>query len=379
VDWHESVFQQYKRWCRAGLRESALDAMRPTWQKVFSVAPGVTFVLYLLFGMSEEYSIQRLCTCLLAVSLSHVWFLQVCMMLCVYLTSIARNFHVPWAHNVARAAVSVQEVLDTQWELVTSFPSHFQQFQKLYHDSFYPRWYFVVMFVSNMFMLSGIVLITMHHLAGYQWNIIVHCYCVGVMTLWGLILMLFSRLGYVFFSTNNMSYVNLNMHYVQLEVDWMIITAMHWYYHVNNPDVAPPHMDRKYVWKHVTMRKIKADVAGGRCLALRSATFCNTLRHTAAHCTILQHTASHCNTRNTLQHTVTYRSTHCNALQHSATLYDTLLHTLTLYDTLRPPAQYCNTLHCIATHATHYNRLPRIAQHSADDPSLLLLLFSVFF
>jgi hypothetical protein len=92
--------------------------MRPTWQKVFSVAPGVTFVLYLLFGMSEEYSIQRLCTCLLVVSLSHVWFLQVCMMLCVYLTSIARNFHMPWAQNVAGAAVSVQEVLDMQWELV---------------------------------------------------------------------------------------------------------------------------------------------------------------------------------------------------------------------------------------------------------------------
>ena len=110
------------------------------------------------------------------------------------------------------------------------------------------------MFVNNMFMFSGIVLITMHHLAGYQWNIIVHCYCVGVMTLWGLILMMFARLGYVFFSTNNMSYVNLNMHYVQLEVGWMMITAMHWYYHVINPDVAPPHMDREYVWKHVTKR-----------------------------------------------------------------------------------------------------------------------------
>jgi hypothetical protein len=120
------------------------------------------------------------------------------------------------------------------------------------------------MFVNNMFMFSGIVLITMHHLAGYQWNIIVHCYCVGVMTLWGLILMMFARLGYVFFSTNNMSYVNLNMHYVQLEVDWMMITAMHWYYHVINPDVAPPHMDREYVWKHVTMRKIKADLATQR-------------------------------------------------------------------------------------------------------------------
>jgi hypothetical protein len=234
--------------------------MRPVWTQIFSVPPIVTFVLFLLLGVSEEGSVLHLCVGILAVCLWHAWFLQICLMQCVYLTSIARNFYVPWAQNVARAADSVQEMLDAQWKLVTCFPSHFLLFQKLYKDSFYPRWYFVVMFLSNMLLLSGIVLVSMYHLAGYQWNCIVHSYYLGVQTLWALIFILFSRLGYVFCSTNSMSYVKLNMCYVQLEVDWLIITAMHWYYHFTNPDVAAPHMDREYVWTHVTMRKIKADL-----------------------------------------------------------------------------------------------------------------------
>ena len=103
----------------------------------------------------------------------------------------------------------------------------------------------------------------------------------------------------------------------------------------------------------------------------RSATFCNTLQHTATHCNILHmhwtesvwynmlYTATHCNT---LQHTATHcntlqlTATHCNTLythwsefvcynaQSTATHCNTLQHTKTHYNTLQHTATHCNTL-----------------------------------
>ena len=71
------------------------------------------------------------------------------------------------------------------------------------------------------------------------------------------------------------------------------------------------------------------------CVGQHTATYYNTLQHTAAHCSMgfntLQHTASHCSMGvNTLQHT----ATHCNALK------KTLQHTAAWEST------HCNTLQC---------------------------------
>jgi len=54
------------------------------------------------------------------------------------------------------------------------------------------------------------------------------------------------------------------------------------------------------------------------CVGQHTATYYNTLQHTAAHCSMgfntLQHTSTHCNT---LQHTAAWDSTHCNTLLHT--------------------------------------------------------------
>jgi len=87
----------------------------------------------------------------------------------------------------------------------------------------------------------------------------------------------------------------------------------------------------------------------------RSATHYNSLQHTAKHCNTLQRTATHCKT---LQRT----ATHCNTLQHTTFQFTkwhsshvrpslqrgnplTLQHTATHCNTLQHTATHCNTLH----------------------------------
>jgi len=93
-----------------------------------------------------------------------------------------------------------------------------------------------------------------------------------------------------------------------------------------------------------------------------TATYCNTLQHTAipcmllfartcktecdtaTHCNTLQHTATHCNT---LQYTAIYRNTPqytaCFSLRALARLSVTLQHTATHCNTLQYTAIHCNT------------------------------------
>jgi len=81
----------------------------------------------------------------------------------------------------------------------------------------------------------------------------------------------------------------------------------------------------------------------------RIATHCNTLQHIATHCNALQHTATKCITE-TLEATPPSNSQARQALQHTATHCNTLQHTATHCNTLQPTATHCNTLQHIATH-----------------------------
>ena len=78
---------------------------------------------------------------------------------------------------------------------------------------------------------------------------------------------------------------------------------------------------------------------------LRTAAHCNTLQRTATHCNTLRHTATHCNS---LEHTRRMSEscpmynwfTHCNTLQHTATHCNALEYTAT----------YCNTPNAWVSH-----------------------------
>jgi len=178
--------------------------MRLSCRNVLCVKPGATLVLYLLLGVLEEHTILRLCTWGVAISLSHVWFLQVSIML----------------FNPRK-------------------------------ESFYPRWYFVVPAAMHMCIYSGFVFVVVHDLAWYRWNSIVQFCYAAVVLHWGLTFSIFARLGYL--------YCTKNMNHVQLEIDWMIITVLHWVYCVVGSAVEVPWLDKIFVWKQIARHQMKAD------------------------------------------------------------------------------------------------------------------------
>jgi len=100
-----------------------------------------------------------------------------------------------------------------------------------------------------------------------------------------------------------------------------------------------------------------------------TATYCNTLQHTATHCN------THCSSHNSARRCL-YIATHCNALQHTAThcnilqqhtaigvtcgsVVYTLRHTATHCNTQQHTATHCNTLRHTATAHCNRRHLPQ--------------------
>jgi len=111
-----------------------------------------------------------------------------------------------------------------------------------------------------------------------------------------------------------------------------------------------------------------------------TATYCNTLQHSAIHCNAPEHTATQCNA---LHRTATYYNTlrkNGTTLQLTAIQFDTLQHTVihcntpqhtaTQFNALQHAATQCDTLQYTAP---HYSTL----QHTA--PALLCTTYSLAF
>jgi len=185
--------------------------------------------------------------------LTHLWFLQVNTMLCVFCTTVATNTSLPWSDNVHGASMAVQEIHDNQYLLLTALPSHLHVYviADYRKDVFHPRWYVVVSVANMQCNFAALVYYGMLHLSGFRPDVLVQLYGVGVLLCWVLNCGMLAKMMYI--------YKTKSILHVQLEIDWVFYNAIYWFRYLRGELVAPTCIERKYVWIHVTKPMSRRD------------------------------------------------------------------------------------------------------------------------
>lgn len=228
------------------MRESDLDSMRLTYQQVVGIAPCAVLLMGVQMRLLDAYPTLQLWAWGIDLTLSHLWFLQVNTMLCVFCTMVATHTSLPWSDNVYCASVAVQEMLDNQYLLLTAVPSHLHVYviTNYHKDVFHPRWYVVVFVASLQCNFATLVYYAMLHLSGFRPDVVVQLYGVGVLLCWVLNCGMLAKMMYI--------YKTKSILHVQLEIDWVWCNAIYWFRYLRGELVAPTSIERKFVWKHVT-------------------------------------------------------------------------------------------------------------------------------
>jgi len=218
--------------------------MRLTCRKILGVAPGFLFLMCMLLRVLQQRPTLLFIAWEVGLAVAHAWMLQVLILLCVFLSSMAEYRGVPWRHNVWAAEYAVQRFLDKQYFLMVNLPSHVEGFIEHYKNAFYPRWYVIVPVMSYLCFYEWFVYRVMCSLSGNRWNVMVLGSFAGMYMCWSITLYVFARLLHV--------YRTKNMFYVQLEIDWMLMNAIYWGVHTMGHYVPDTSFTREWVWNEIT-------------------------------------------------------------------------------------------------------------------------------
>jgi len=234
--------------------------MRLTYQHVVGIAPCALFLMGVQMRLLDAYPTLQLWAWGIDLTLSHLWFLQVNTMLCVFCTTVATNTSLHWSDNVYGASVAVQEILDNQYFLLTAVPSHLHVYviTNYHQDVFHPRWYVLVLVASLQCTFDTLLFYAMLHFSGFRPHVLVQLYGVGVLLGWVLHCGMLAKMMYI--------YRTKSILHVQLEIDWVWCNTICWFRYLRGELVAPTCLPRKYVWKNVTRRMIRKDQMA--CLAV---------------------------------------------------------------------------------------------------------------
>jgi len=215
--------------------------MRLTCREILGVAPGFLFLMCMLLRVLEQRPTLLLIAWTVGLAVAHAMMLQVLILLCVFLSSIAEYRSLSWKHNVWVAEYAVLRFLDKQYFLMVNLPSHVEEFVEYYKNA---HWYVIVLVLPYLCFFQWCVFRVLLCLYGNRWNVMVLCSFAGMLMCWGLTLCVFARLWHV--------YRTKNMNYVQLEMDWMRMNALYWVSHTMGQYVPDTSFTREWVWNEIT-------------------------------------------------------------------------------------------------------------------------------